>query len=202
MAVIAAVVALVALAALATATPPTRNVPYAGALTPLTIPIGGRRSGAATVTEAASEAPWAPPPAVLRDPGTPPIPTLAPRSQPAPRVGVVVKPTPLRATSTGHVLRGAASWFCNNDGSRAQISPCHYAYPDSSGFDAYAAAGPKLRAALGGGDRWRNRVVSVDGIAVKLVDWCQCYQGEPNEKIIDLYLDVFRRVGDEVAIRW
>ena len=78
-------------------------------------------------------------------------------------------------------------------------SPCHNAYPDTGGFDAYAAAGPRLRAALGD---WRGRVVSVDGLRVKLVDWCQCYQGQSNEKLIDLYLDVYRAVGGSVTIRW
>ena len=123
-----------------------------------------------------------------------------------PAIGVVVKPTPRPKSDTagggGHVLRGKASWYCNSDGSRAQLSACHYRYPDTGGFNAYAAAGPKLRAALGGGEKWRNRVVSVDGIRVKLVDWCQCYKGESHEKVIDLYLDVFRRTGGTVTIRW
>ena len=145
------------------------------------------------------------PAAILVDTGAAPVPTPGTRRQPA-AVGVVVKPTPRPKPETagggGHVLRGKASWYCNNDGSRAQISACHYRYPDTGGFNAYAAAGPKLRAALGGGDRWRNRVVSVDGIRVKLVDWCQCYKGESHEKLIDLYLDVYRRTGGACTIRW
>jgi hypothetical protein len=102
--------------------------------------------------------------------------------------------------TTGHVLRGPASWYCNRDASRAQLSACHYQYPDTRAFNAYAAAGPKLRAAIG--PNWRGRVVSVDGIAVKLVDWCQCYKGQSNEKLLDLYYDVFLRTGGQVTIRW
>ena len=101
---------------------------------------------------------------------------------------------------TSHVLRGPASWYCNGDGSRGAVSPCHNAYGDTAGFDAYAAAGPRLRAAIG--SAWRGRVVSVDGLRVKLVDWCQCYEGQANEKVIDLYLDVYRAVGSAVTIRW
>ena len=99
------------------------------------------------------------------------------------------------SASTSHVLRGAASWYC-----RAGVSPCTYTHPDGGGFDAYAAAGPKLRAAIGPG--WRGMVISVDGISVKLIDWCQCYQGEPHEKLLDLYYDVYRRTGGSVTIRW
>lgn len=108
---------------------------------------------------------------------------------PAPRIVVSVNPP---AT---HVLSGRASWYC-----RAGSSPCTENHPDSTSFDAYAAAGPKLRAALGSG--WRGRIVSVDGIRVKLVDWCQCYQGQSNEKLLDLYYDVFARTGSAVTIRW
>lgn len=94
-------------------------------------------------------------------------------------------------------LEGRASWYCNRDASRGPISACHYRYPDTAGFDAYGAAGPRLRAALG---RWRNRIVLVDGIRVKLVDWCQCYKGTRQEKLIDLYRDVFGRTGSRVRI--
>ena len=96
---------------------------------------------------------------------------------------------------TSHVLRGYASYYC-----RAGSSPCTAGYPDASGMQAYAAAGPDLRAALGSG--WRGSIVYVDGIRVKLIDWCQCYEGESNEKLLDLYYDVFSRTGSPVAIRW
>lgn len=78
-------------------------------------------------------------------------------------------------------------------------------HPDTSGFDAYAAAGPGLRAAICGTQSctsWRGRIVTVDGVRVKLVDWCQCFWHDPNEKLIDLYYDVFKRTGSKVTIRW
>lgn len=155
----------------------------------------------------------APPPAsptagevsfVIRDLGVAPIPTPPRRGQPDVRpkaVSKVVLSRPIRFTGrTSHVLRGPASWYCNRSPSRGPVSPCHDAYGDSAGFDAYAAAGPALRAAIGGD--WRGRVVSVDGLRVRLVDWCQCYEGQANEKVIDLYLDVYRSVGGSVTIRW
>ena len=123
------------------------------------------------------------------------------RSQPEPGPRAVVKSAPRRYTAgTSHVLRGAASWYCNSNPSRGPISTCHSAYPDTGAFDAYAAAGPRLRAALGSG--WRGRVVSVDGLRVKLVDWCQCYEGQSDEKVIDVYRDVYGVVGGSVTIRW
>lgn len=96
---------------------------------------------------------------------------------------------------TTHVIRGPASWYC-----RAGVSPCTNTNPDLGGFDAYAAAGPGLRAAIG--PSWRGSIVYVDGIRVKLIDWCQCYQGEPKEKLLDLYYDVYARTGTAVTIRW
>lgn len=108
----------------------------------------------------------------------------------------VQKVPPVRASSS---ITGKASWYC-----KAGVSVCHYQYPDGPGFDAYAAAGPKLRAALG--SNWRGRVVSVNGIKVKLVDWCQCSKGLAREKVIDLYWDVAHRLGisgvGNVTIRW
>ena len=203
-----ALAALLAVAASAVAEPPTPAEPLRGAFTPVTLPLADPvtpdRSGPVP-------APAGSPAGALVEPGSPPVATLAPRRQPAAPKQVLVKPTPTprpvarqaRAGSGGgNAIRGLASWYCNADGGRAQRSPCHYRYPDTGGFDAYAAAGPRLRAALGGGERWRGRVVQVNGIAVKLVDWCQCYRGERHEKIIDLYYDVFRRAGSEVTVRW
>jgi hypothetical protein len=122
--------------------------------------------------------------------------SVAPRARPsiaAPKPVVVTVPPP--APKTTHTLRGHASYYCY-----AGSSPCTSGYADDGGFDAYAAAGPKLRAALGSG--WRGRIVYVDGIRVKLIDWCQCYQGEPQEKLLDLYHDVYARTGSPVTIRW
>lgn len=114
------------------------------------------------------------------------VPVATPRPTP--------KPTPKPAKTT-RAISGAASWYC-----RAGISPCTANYADAGGFDAYAAAGPRLRAAIG--STWRGRIVYVDGIRVKLIDWCQCYDGEPNEKLLDLYYDVFVRTGSSVTVRW
>ena len=112
-----------------------------------------------------------------------------------PVVVPVATPKPKADTAgTSHSLRGAASWYC-----RAGVSICTSGYPDDGGFDGYAAAGPKLRAALGD---WRGRIVYVDGIRVKLVDWCQCHQGESSEKLLDLYYDVYSRTGSSVTVRW
>lgn len=102
--------------------------------------------------------------------------------------------------TTSRQLTGLASWYC-----RAGVSICHYQYPDTQGFDAYAAAGPGLRKAMCGSAKsecWRGRAVLVNGVRVELRDWCQCYRGEAHEKIIDLYYDVFARVGSAVAVRW
>lgn len=138
----------------------------------------------------------APPPAAaadlptVADPfvATPP-PERAQPSLPAPSAVVLSKPL------TTHRISGAASWYC-----RSGSSPCTSGYPDDSGFDAYAAAGPRLRAALG--SSWRGRIVYVDGIRVRLVDWCQCYKGTAGEKLLDLYYDVYARAGGSVTIRW
>ena len=115
------------------------------------------------------------------------------RAQPSVREPkpIVVQVNPV----TTHVLSGPASWYC-----RAGVSPCTNTQPDVGGFDAYAAAGPKLRSAIGPG--WRGTIVYVDGIRVKLIDWCQCYRGEPQEKLLDLYYDVYARTGTAVIIRW
>lgn len=124
-----------------------------------------------------------------------PTPTPKPRADSGTSQGTQGSTSGSESTSTGRSLSGRASYYC-----RAGSSPCTYGYPDTSGFDAYAAAGPRLRAALGSG--WRGSVVSVDGIRVKLIDWCQCYQGEPHEKLLDLYYDVFARAGSSVTVRW
>jgi hypothetical protein len=202
-----ALLALVAFATTATATPPSRQAPL-GSLDPVAIPLDALAADVPSVPTSFD------PPTValdtaLADPGAAPAATKAPRRQPAVQAGVFVKPTPkpkpkarvYSTAGTGHVLKGRASWYCNNDGSRGPISACHYQYPDTSGYNAYAAAGPKLRAALG--SHWRGKIVYVDGLRVKLVDWCQCYGGQSGvEKIIDLYYDVYRRAGGNVTIRW
>ena len=194
-----ALVALLAMTASAAAEPPTDTRPTDGSFAPITLEVAANPADrkVAEPGVAATQ-----PPTTYLEAGTAPVPTLAPRPQRDARMGVTLKPTP-KPDIAGFVggsvagdgtLRGLASWYC-----RAGSSPCHYQYPDTGGFDAYGAAGPRLRDALGS---WRGKVVSVDGIRVKLVDWCQCYKGQANEKLIDLYYDVYRRAGSTVTIRW
>ena len=199
-----ALVALVAFATTATAKPPT-PAGTAASFEPVALPLNGLVTEVAGPTAAPMSAVALDEDTTLTDPGAAPTATRAPRKQPAVKAEVFVKPTPkpkvYSAAGTSHVLKGRASWYCNNDGSRAQISVCHYQYPDTGAYNAYAAAGPKLRAALGA--NWRGKVVYVDGLRVKLVDWCQCYGGQSGvEKLIDLYYDVYARAGSSVTIRW
>ncbi len=118
---------------------------------------------------------------------------------PTPRAIVVPVVDTLR-----HSIAGRASWYCNSDDPSGPLSVCHNAYPDGPGFDAYAAAGPGLRAALGAG--WRNRLVYICGrtcVRVKLIDWCKCTGGSVGVvKLIDLYYDVYVRTGSNITIRW
>lgn len=111
-----------------------------------------------------------------------PFPTRAPIQQP--RQTAVAEPKEPR-------LAGIASWYC-----RAGRSACHRQYPDTAGFDAYAAAGPALRSALGD---WRGQTVTVTAsgvsVRVRLVDWCQCGKGTRGERLIDLYADPFSRLA-------
>ena len=118
-------------------------------------------------------------------------------------------PTPPRIVKsvvppTTHAISGLASWYCNDDDPSVPYSICHNAYPDGPGFDAYAAAGPGLREAVG--SDWRNTVVYVCGrqcVGVRLVDWCKCTGGSVGrEKLIDLYHDVYEITGSNVTIRW
>jgi hypothetical protein len=200
LALVLALLALLAMTASAAAEPPTAGQPAPIPFSSVTLRVSVPPSDG-PLAEPEVIAPSQAPDAYV-EAGTAPVPTLVPRPQREARMGITVKPTPKPrpdiAGSFGGggngVLRGAASWYC-----RAGVSVCHYQYPDSGGFDAYAAAGPKLRDALG---NWRGRIVSVDGLRVKLVDWCQCYKGESHEKLIDLYYDVYKRVGGSVTIRW
>lgn len=95
-------------------------------------------------------------------------------------------------------ISGLASWYC-----RPGASICPRGY--SGGM--FAAAGPKLRAALCGVQSctsWRGRTVYVNGRAVKLVDWCQCYWRQGNEKLIDLFWDAWGKTNARggVKISW
>jgi hypothetical protein len=122
-------------------------------------------------------------------PASPPPERAQPSLKAAKPIVVAVVP------KTTHSISGTASWYC-----RAGVSPCTVDHLDDGGIDAYAAAGPRLRAAIG--SNWRGNIVYVDGLRVQLIDWCQCYEGESNEKLLDLYYDVFARTGSRVTVRW
>ncbi len=108
---------------------------------------------------------------------------------PTPRL-IVVTVDPVRSPNgtpaTGLHTRasGTASWYCGHG------SACTRGYPGG----LFAAAGPALRT----GD-WRGRVVVVSAggrsVAVRLVDWCQCHKGTARERVLDLYSDVWDRLG-------
>ncbi len=124
----------------------------------------------------------------------PPTPTKPPIVVPTAGLKVVVVAEPV---PRGRALSGRASWYC-----RPGVSICAKGFPAGG---SYAAADPALRAAICGVQSctsWRGRTVYVDGIRVKLIDWCQCYWKQPHEKIIDLYYNVFRQVGGDVTITW
>ena len=126
------------------------------------------------------------PPAVL---GRPKV------DQPEPKARVVAS---VKAPAGKGSVSGLASWYC-----RPGRSICPRGY--SGGM--YAAAGPALRAAICGRQdctSWRGKTVLVNGRAVKLVDWCQCYWKQPHEKVIDLFWDawVATRAQGGVRIVW
>lgn len=145
----------------------------------------------------------APPPTVITDTQGP-QPTRPTVVVPTPRL-IVIEPQKPPAVATGgsNSLSGRASWYC-----KAGVSPCYRGFPDGPGVQRVAAAGPKLRVAMGGGvattapDPWRNKTVYVNGESVVLRDWCACLGGSPHEKIIDLYYDIFKITGGQVTITW
>lgn len=122
-----------------------------------------------------------------------PTPTAAPEPPREPVAAFATEPPTqppkVREPIVDGRITGDASWYCNNDGRRGPISSCMAIHPDTRGSDAYAAAGPRLRAALG--PHWRNRRVWVNGVPVVLADWCRC----PNGRVIDLYADVAQAIG-------
>jgi hypothetical protein len=102
------------------------------------------------------------------------IPVCEVPSEPTATVEVGARPSPARrpASRPGARIMGRASWYDWRTGE--------------------AAAGPALRRSLG--PSWRGQTVVVcrtlETFAacakVKLTDWCQCYEGTPRERIIDL----------------
>lgn len=127
----------------------------------------------------------------------------------SPLIVVEVAPRVVVAPRQGRSITAKASWYCLRG-----RSVCAAGHPDTSGYDAFGAAGPELRVAMGGGvsvdapQPWRGKVVVVDGVRVKLIDWCQCLLHTRDEKAIDVYHDVFfgdklhAGVGGEVTISW
>lgn len=135
-----------------------------------------------------------------------PEPTRPAVEQPSPRSVVVVvepKPHPNEGqviVGKGHSISGKASWYCWP----SYPSACARGFPYGG---RYAAAGPKLRAAICGVQSctsWRGRTVMVNGIPVKLIDWCQCHYRTNIEKIIDLYHNVWEETHARggVTITW
>jgi hypothetical protein len=88
------------------------------------------------------------------------------------RPSATVKPRS-RTTPAGHSIAGLATWYSAPAGQ--------------------AAAGPDLRAALGSG--WRGRLVRVNGIAVRLTDWCACGDRGGVPTLIDLPASDFGRIA-------
>lgn len=139
------------------------------------------------------------------------VPSSRPKIKLAPSSKVVVTPKSVtlskpvkKYVSTGHSAKGLASWYCSFN------KPiCRVGYGPGT---RSAAAGPALRAAIGGSQSspaYRNKTVKVCGstgcMNVKLVDWCQCYYKKSNEKLIDLYKIVFDAVGASkgtVTVSW
>lgn len=117
-------------------------------------------------------------------------PTVKPTTKPT------VKPTPKPAAKP--VIRsesrvsGVATWYCWPNGNPP--SRCTLGF---SAGGAYGAAGPELRAALG---NWRGKVVYVNGVRVKLIDWCAC----GGNHVVDVYHSTWIKIPhpSNVTIRW
>jgi hypothetical protein len=98
---------------------------------------------------------------------------------------VVAGQAPVVGVLTGHRLTGPASWYCCTRGHAAG--------------EFVAAAGPALRVGA-----WRGRVVRVNGLRVRLVDFCRC----PFGRVIDLHPGVFRSLAPlsrgivRVSVAW
>lgn len=123
-----------------------------------------------------------PTPTPTASPAPSPTPTAAPTRKPKPKA--TPKPAPKR-----HAIAGVATWYCLPGRSR-----CTRGFPAGG---AYGAAGPELRAALG---KWRGKTVWVNGVAVKLIDWCAC----GGNHVIDVYHSTWVRIPhpSRVTIRW
>ncbi|MGV0985047.1 MAG: hypothetical protein ACOYB2_10860 [Limnohabitans sp.] len=85
-----------------------------------------------------------------------------------------------------------ATWYCWPGGNPP--SRCTHGFPSGG---AYGAAGPELRAALG---NWRGKTVYVNGVPVKLIDFCGC----GGNHVIDVYHATWVKIPhpSRVTIRW
>ena len=113
---------------------------------------------------------------------TTPHPAHTPRPTPQQVPQATTAPPPALIHSSTRSLTGRASWFCLPG--RSACTAGH-----SGGM--YAAAGPKLRAALG---NWRGRHIKVNGVPITIIDWCSCARGRSNERLIDLYADAYSAI--------
>lgn len=104
-----------------------------------------------------------------------------------------VKPHVVSLPVGGRKGSGTATWYCNYTDATVTASVCPAKFPDVSGIQYYAAAGPVTRLLFGHSDAdWRGHSVYVTSkagftIRVKLVDWCAC----GGDHVIDLFHDAF-----------
>jgi len=119
-----------------------------------------------------------------------PDPTAKPTAKPTPKPTAKPKPAikPRPRLGSGRV-RGSATYYCWPGRSR-----CTRGFPSGG---AYGAAGPELRRALG---NWRGKTVYVNGVRVKLIDWCAC----GGNHVIDVYHSTWVKIPhpSSVTIRW
>jgi len=124
---------------------------------------------------------------VTPTPTASPEPTPKPTVKPKTKVRAVVKPT-IRSRSK---VVGVATWYCWP----SYPSVCTRGFPSGG---AYGAAGPELRSALG--PNWRGKTVYVNGVRVKLIDFCAC----GGNHVIDVYHATWVKIPhpSSVTIRW
>ena len=110
-------------------------------------------------------------------------PSIRPTSSPSQPVAAALTAQPTTTPDASPVVEGSMEVVASVTGTASW-----YRY-----VPGQAAAGPRLRALLGPG--WRGMTVRVNGIPVRLTDWCQCYQGRPDERVVDLDARTFARLA-------
>jgi len=117
-----------------------------------------------------------------------------PTASPSPTVKLTAKPTAkpkvVKPKLSSDQVSGVATWYCLPGTSR-----CTRGF---SAGGAYGAAGPELRSALG--PNWRGTTVYVNGIPVKLIDFCAC----GGNHVVDVYHSTWLKIPNQshVTIRW